>query len=54
MKADFDKRLEDIIKRINNLKGEVVQINKQVNKRNSNIVKDIARQIEELVGNFDG
>lgn len=54
MKADFDKRLENIIKRITNLKGEVVSLNKQVNKRNGNIVKDIAKQIEELVGNFDG
>ena len=53
MKADFDKRLEDIIKRITNLKGEVVMLNKQVNKRNSNIVNDIEKQIEELVGNLD-
>ena len=48
-KIEFDKRLQKIVSRIKNLREEVVDLNKLVNKRNGSIVKQIAEQIDNMI-----
>ena len=51
-KIEFDKRLQKIVSRIKNLREEVVDLNKLVNKRNGSIVKQIAEQIDNMICNL--
>jgi hypothetical protein len=48
-KVDFDKRISKIFARIKHIREEVVVLNKLVNKRNGNIVKEIAEQIDQMI-----
>jgi hypothetical protein len=41
--------MQKIVSRIKNLREEVVQLNKLVNKRNGSIVKEIAEHIDNMI-----
>jgi flagellar hook-associated protein FlgK len=51
-KIEFDKRMQKIVSRIKNLREEVVQLNKLVNKRNGSIVKEIAEHIDNMISKY--
>ena len=53
-KLDFEDRLTKITERIVNLKKEIVDINKTLNKRNNTLVSDIVNQIEKLLPSLEG
>ena len=48
-KIEFDKRLENILSRITNLRQKIVTLNKNVNVRNGHIVKNISNKIEQNI-----
>jgi hypothetical protein len=52
-KIEFDKRMQKIVSRIKNLREEVVQLNKLVNKRNGSIVKEIAEHIDNMISKWN-
>jgi hypothetical protein len=41
--------MQKIVSRIKNLREEVVQLNRLVNKRNGSIVKEIAEHIDNMI-----
>jgi hypothetical protein len=43
--------MQKIVSRIKNLREEVVELNKLVNKRNGSIVRQIAEQIDNMICN---
>jgi hypothetical protein len=51
-KIEFDKRMQKIVSRIKNLREEVVQLNRLVNKRNGSIVKEIAEHIDNMISKY--
>jgi hypothetical protein len=46
--------MQKIVSRIKNLREEVVQLNKLVNKRNGSIVKEIADHIDNMINETVG
>jgi hypothetical protein len=44
--------MQKIVSRIKNLREEVVQLNKLVNKRNGSIVKEIAEHIDNMISKY--
>ena len=50
----FDSKLEKIMHRVKSLNDDAIQLNKQVNQRNSNMVQNISTQIEELMSGLEG
>ena len=44
-KTEFDKRLENLVKRIMSIRTNVVELNKRVNQQNGKIVQEIASRI---------
>ena len=44
--------MQKIVSRIKNLREEVVQLNRLVNKRNGSIVKEIAEHIDNMISKY--
>lgn len=48
-KAQFDQRVEALGKRIETIKDDIIDLNKEFNKRNSSIVKNISKGIYDAM-----